>query len=114
MLISVSYALLDLIEAYSFELKHTIVSETGGMKGQRKELVKSEIHAILKQGFGVDTIHSEYGMTELLSKAYCKGGGVLETQPWMKVLTRDQENARSIQRNGRSGRSKMIDKANIN
>ena len=72
LLIGVSYALLDLIEAHSFELKHTIVMETGGMKGQRKELVKSELHALLKKGFGVDTIHSEYGMTELLSQAYSK------------------------------------------
>ena len=114
LLIGVSYALLDLIEAYSFELKHTIVMETGGMKGQRKELVKSELHALLKQGFGVDTIHSEYGMTELLSQAYSKGGGVFETPPWMKVLTRDPEDALSIQPNGKSGGINIIDLANIN
>ena len=114
LLIGVSYALLDLIEAYSFELKHTIVMETGGMKGQRKELVKSELHALLKQGFGVDTIHSEYGMTELLSQAYSKGGGVFETPPWMKVLTRDPEDALSIQPIGKSGGINIIDLANIN
>jgi phenylacetate-coenzyme A ligase PaaK-like adenylate-forming protein len=114
LLIGVSYALLDLIEAYSFELKHTIVMETGGMKGQRKELVKSELHALLKQGFGVDTIHSEYGMTELLSQAYSKGGGIFETPPWMKVLTRDPEDALSIQPNGKSGGINIIDLANIN
>ena len=114
LLIGVSYALLDLIEAYSFELKHTLVMETGGMKGQRKELVKSELHALLKQGFGVDTIHSEYGMTELLSQAYSKGGGVFETPPWMKVLTRDPEDALSIQPNGKSGGINIIDLANIN
>ena len=66
LLIGVSYALLDLIEAYSFEVKHTIVMEKGGMNGQRKELVKSELHALLKQGLVRETIHSEYGMTELL------------------------------------------------
>ena len=114
LLIGVSYALLDLIEAYSFELKHTIVMETGGMKGQRKELVKSELHALLKQGFGVDTIHSEYGMTELLSQAYSKGDGIFETPPWMKVLTRDPEDALSIQPIGKSGGINIIDLANIN
>jgi len=114
LLMGVSYALLDLIEAHSFDLKHTIVMETGGMKGQRKELVKSELHALLKQGFGVDAIHSEYGMTELLSQAYSKGEGVFETPPWMKVLTRDPEDALSIQPIGRSGGVNIIDLANIN
>ncbi|MDG1285842.1 MAG: acyl transferase [Flavobacteriaceae bacterium] len=114
LLIGVSYALLDLIEAHSFELKHTIVMETGGMKGQRKELVKSELHALLKQGFGVDAIHSEYGMTELLSQAYSKGNGVFETPPWMKVLTRDPEDALCIQPIGKSGGVNIIDLANIN
>jgi hypothetical protein len=114
LLIGVSYALLDLIEAYSFELKHTIVMETGGMKGQRKELVKSELHALLKQGFGVNTIHSEYGMTELLSQAYSKGDGIFETPPWMKVMTRDPEDALSIQPIGKSGGINIIDLANIN
>lgn len=114
LLIGVSYALLDLIEAHSFKLKHTIVMETGGMKGQRKELVKSELHSLLKQGFGVDTIHSEYGMTELLSQAYSKGDGIFETPPWMKVLTRDPEDALSIQSIGKSGGITIIDLANIN
>lgn len=114
LLIGVSYALLDLIESHSFKLKHTIVMETGGMKGQRKELVKSELHALLKQGFGVNTIHSEYGMTELLSQAYSKGDGVFETPPWMKVLTRDPEDALSIQSIGKSGGITIIDLANIN
>ena len=85
LLLGVSYALLDLIETYSFELKHTIVMETGGMKGQRKELVKSELHALLKSGFGVDTIHSEYGMTELLSQAYSKGKGLFEEKDFDKI-----------------------------
>ena len=114
LLIGVSYALLDLIEAYSFKLKHTTVMETGGMKGQRKELVKSELHGILKEGFGVDEIHSEYGMTELLSQAYSKGGGVFNTPPWMKILIRDPEDALSIQPIGKSGGVNIVDLANIN
>ena len=114
LLIGVSYALLDLIEAHSFKLKHTTVMETGGMKGQRKELVKSELHTILKQGFGVDTIHSEYGMTELLSQAYSYGDGVFSTPAWMKILTRDPEDALSIQPIGKSGGVNIIDLANIN
>jgi hypothetical protein len=86
LLIGVSYALLDLVEFHQFDLKHTIIMETGGMKGRRKELIKSELHAILKKGFGVNKIHSEYGMTELLSQAYSKGDGLFSTPPWMKVL----------------------------
>jgi len=114
LLIGVSYALLDLIEAHSFKLKHTTVMETGGMKGQRKELVKSELHTILKHGFGVNKIHSEYGMTELLSQAYSKGDGIFNTPPWMKILTRDPEDALSIQPIGKSGGVNIIDLANIN
>ena len=114
LLIGVSYALLDLIEAHSFKLKHTTVMETGGMKGQRKELVKSELHTILKEGFGVDKIHSEYGMTELLSQAYSYGNGVFSTPTWMKILTRDPEDALSIQPIGKSGGVNIIDLANIN
>ena len=114
LLIGVSYALLNLIEAHSFKLKNTIVMETGGMKGQRKELVKSELHAILKQGFGVDQIHSEYGMTELLSQAYSKGDGIFKTPAWMKILTRDPEDALGIQSIGKSGGVNVIDLANIN
>jgi len=114
LLVGVSYALLDLIEAHSFKLKHTTVMETGGMKGQRKELVKSELHTILKHGFGVNKIHSEYGMTELLSQAYSKGDGIFNTPPWMKILTRDPEDALSIQPIGKSGGVNVIDLANIN
>ena len=114
LLIGVSYALLDLIEAHSFKLKHTTIMETGGMKGQRKELVKSELHTILKHGFGVDKIHSEYGMTELLSQAYSKGDGIFKAPAWMKILTRDPEDALSIQPIGKSGGVNIIDLANIN
>lgn len=113
LLIGVSFALLDLVETYTFNLKHTIVMETGGMKGRRKELIRAELHDRLKQGFGVDTIHSEYGMTELLSQAYSKGNGIFECPPWMKVLTRDTEDALSINHH-QAGGINVIDLANIN
>ncbi|MDA8592113.1 acyl transferase [Flavobacteriaceae bacterium] len=114
LLIGVSYALLDLVEFHQFELKHTIIMETGGMKGRRKELIKSELHRILKKGFGVNTIHSEYGMTELLSQTYSKGNGLFSTPPWMKVLVRDPEDALTILEEKKSGGINIIDLANIN
>ena len=114
LLIGVSFALLDLVETYQFQLNHTIVMETGGMKGRRKELVRDELHDLLKQGFGVDTIHSEYGMTELLSQAYSKGNGRYNCPPWMRVLTRDTEDALSIQPLGKTGGLNIIDLANVN
>ena len=114
LLIGVSFALLDLIENHKFDLKNTIVMETGGMKGRRKELIRDELHSILKNGFGVDTIHSEYGMTELLSQAYSHGNGIFKCPPWMKVLTRDPEDALSIQANYKTGGVNVIDLANIN
>lgn len=113
LLIGVSYALLDLVEFHQFELKHTIIMETGGMKGRRKELIKSELHRILKKGFGVNTIHSEYGMTELLSQAYSNGEGQFSTPSWMKVLIRDPEDALSILPKGKSGGINIIDLANV-
>lgn len=114
LLIGVSFALLDLIENYKFTLKNTIIMETGGMKGKRKELVRDELHTILKSGFGVDSIHSEYGMTELLSQAYSYGNGIFKCPPWMKILTRDTEDALSIQSNAKTGGINVIDLANIN
>ena len=114
LLIGVSFALLDLVESFNFNLKHTIIMETGGMKGRRKEMIRTELHAILKQGFGIKNIHSEYGMTELLSQAYSKGQGIFECPPWMRVLTRDTEDALCIQKNGKSGGINIIDLANIN
>ena len=87
--------------------------ETGGTKGRRKELIKSELHSILNKGFGVDTIHSEYGMTELLSQAYSKGHGLFSTPPWMKVLIRDPEDALTLVPQGQSGGVNIIDLANI-
>lgn len=114
LLIGVSFALLDLIELYQFELKNTVIMETGGMKGRRKELVREELHAILQKGFGVKTIHSEYGMTELLSQAYSKGHGVFECPKWMRILTRDPEDALTILPKNKSGGINVIDLANIN
>lgn len=114
LLIGVSFALLDLVESYQFELKNTIIMETGGMKGRRKELVREELHAILKHGFGVQGIHSEYGMTELLSQAYSKNHGIFECPKWMQVLTRDPEDPREILPNYRTGGINVIDLANVN
>lgn len=111
-LLGVSYALLDLIEKRKFHLKHTIVMETGGMKGRRKEMIKEELHEILKSGFGVKKIHSEYGMTELLSQAYSTGDGIFNCPPWMKVLTRDPEDARTYIF-GKTGGINVIDLANL-
>jgi phenylacetate-coenzyme A ligase PaaK-like adenylate-forming protein len=113
-LIGVTFALLNLIEKYNFNLNHTIIMETGGMKGMRKELVREELHLILTNGFGVETIHSEYGMTELLSQAYSKGDGVFECPNWMKVITRDPEDALAIQKQGKTGGLNIIDLANYN
>jgi phenylacetate-coenzyme A ligase PaaK-like adenylate-forming protein len=114
LLIGVSFALLDLIEQYEFNLKNTIVMETGGMKGRRKELIRNELHTILGDGFGLDVIHSEYGMTDLLSQGYSKGNGVFNCPPWMKFLTRDTEDALTILPKGKSGGINVIDLANYN
>ena len=114
LLIGVSFALLDLIETAQFNLKNTIIIETGGMKGRRKELVREELHQILQSGFGVSEIHSEYGMTELLSQGYSNGNGVFKTPPWMKILTRDTEDALTIQQIGKTGGINVIDLANYN
>jgi len=111
-LLGVSYALLDLIEEKQFQLKNTIIMETGGMKGRRKEMIKEELHALLKKGFGVGEIYSEYGMTELLSQAYSKGNGVFNCPPWMKIITRDTEDAQSYI-NGKTGGINVIDLANL-
>ncbi|QTD36534.1 acyl transferase [Polaribacter batillariae] len=114
LLIGVSFALLDLIEQQQFNLKNTIIMETGGMKGRRKELIREELHQLLKNGFGVAKIHSEYGMTELLSQAYSKGNGIFETPPWMKILTRETEDALTINSVGKNGGINVIDLANYN
>ena len=113
-LIGVTYALLDLIEKQNFQLKNTIIMETGGMKGKRKEMIREELHQQLCTGFGVSAIHSEYGMTELLSQAYSLGDGVFECPSWMQIQIRDTEDALTYLENGKSGGINVIDLANIN
>jgi phenylacetate-coenzyme A ligase PaaK-like adenylate-forming protein len=113
-LIGVTYALLDLIEKHTFQLENTIIMETGGMKGKRKEMIREELHQQLCEGFGVNTIHSEYGMTELLSQAYSLGEGIFECPSWMQILVRDTEDALSYVREGKTGGINVIDLANIN
>lgn len=114
LLIGVTYALLDLIEINQFQLKNSIIMETGGMKGKRKEIIREELHDILCQGFGVPVIHSEYGMTELLSQAYSLGNGIFECPNWMQILIRDTEDALSYVNEGKTGGINVIDLANIN
>lgn len=113
-LIGVSFALLDFVENYQLELKNTILMETGGMKGRKKEITREELHKILKKGFGVEEVHSEYGMTELLSQAYSKGNSRFETPNWMKVLIRDTEDPLSFFGEGKTGGINLIDLANLN
>ncbi|EIA09286.1 acyltransferase [Flavobacterium frigoris] len=113
-LIGVTYALLDLIEKQQFKLQNTIIMETGGMKGKRKEMIREELHEQLCEGFGVSMIHSEYGMTELLSQAYSLGNGVFECPSWMQILIRDTEDALSYIPQGKTGGLNVIDLANIN
>lgn len=114
LLIGVSFALLDLIEMQQFKLKNTIIMETGGMKGKRKEMVREELHTVLQRGFGVPEIHSEFGMTELLSQGYSSGKGIFKTPFWMKVLTRDTEDSLTINPSGKNGGINVIDLANYN
>ena len=113
-LIGVTYALLDLIEKRKFQLQNTIIMETGGMKGKRKEMIREELHQQLCAGFGVASIHSEYGMTELLSQAYSLGEGIFECPSWMQILIRDTEDALSYITNGKTGGINVIDLANRN
>ncbi|PWA10267.1 acyl transferase [Flavobacterium laiguense] len=113
-LIGVTYALLDLIEKRTFQLQHTIIMETGGMKGKRKEMIREELHEQLCEGFGVTAIHSEYGMTELLSQAYSLGDGVFECPSWMQIHIRDTEDALAYIKDGKTGGINVIDLANIN
>lgn len=114
LLIGVSFALLDFVEKYPLKLKNTIIMETGGMKGRRKEVIRTELHHTLQSGFGVDNIHSEYGMTELLSQAYSFGNGIFKTPAWMQIRIRDTEDPLSIQSEGKTGGLNVIDLANAN
>lgn len=113
-LLGVTYALLDLAEMGVELTDDFIVMETGGMKGRRKEMLKEELHQTLKNGLNVNTIHSEYGMTELLSQAYSKQNGVFECPPWMKILIRDVNDPFSYVKSQKSGGVNVIDLANIN
>ncbi|HET8855417.1 MAG TPA: acyl transferase [Salinimicrobium sp.] len=114
LLIGVSFALLELAEKYALPLQNTIVMETGGMKGRRKEIIRAELHQKLYKGFGLRNIDSEYGMTELLSQAYSRGGGVFNCPPWMKIIIRDPEDPLSLLSEGKTGGINIIDLANIN
>lgn len=113
MLLGVSYALLDLVELQSINFPLLTIMETGGMKGRRKEMVREELHETISNGFGVNKIHSEYGMTELLSQAYSKGNGVFSCPPWMKIMIRDVNDPLSLLEDGKSGAINIIDLANI-
>ena len=111
-LIGVTFALLDLAERYPADLNKAIVMETGGMKGRRKELVRKEVHSILKNKLNIDQVHSEYGMTELMSQAYSKSEGIYQAPPWMKVYIRDINDPFDCNITSRSGGVNVIDLAN--
>lgn len=113
LLCGVSYALLDMVEHERFEFKDLVVMETGGMKGRRKEMTKEKLHEKLRKGFGVDTIHSEYGMTELLSQGYSKNNGFFSFPPWIKPLTRAVNDPFSIEEKQKTGGINIIDLANL-
>ena len=113
-LMGVSYALLDLTENWNLNLKNTIIIETGGMKGRRREMIKKELHETLKERTGLKKIHSEYGMTELLSQAYSKGDGIFSCPNWMRVFVRDVNDPNFLYSNNKSGGINIIDLANVN
>jgi hypothetical protein len=110
----VTYALLDLAEEEKLDLSNCIVLETGGMKGRRAEITRAELHDFLTKRFNTPRIHSEYGMTELLSQAYSKGDGVFECPPWMKIVLRDPEDPRDMTKRRERGGINIIDLANFN
>ena len=113
-LIGVTFALLDFVEKYTLNFPELIIMETGGMKGRREEMIREELHDILGKGFGVDAIHSEYGMTELLSQGYSKGNGIFNCPPWMKILTREANDPFVLLTTDRAGGINVIDLANYN
>lgn len=112
-LLGVSFALLNCIEQLKWNLKNTVVMETGGMKGMRKEWVRDALHQQLQKGFGVANIHAEYGMTELFSQAYSSGKGFFKTPPWMKVIIRSTEDPFELLGNNKTGALNIIDLANV-
>lgn len=113
LLIGVTFALLDFAEQFPFEMKNTVVMETGGMKGKRKELLREEVHHILSSAFKIKNIHSEYGMTELLSQAYSQGDGKFKTPAWMKILIRDTSDPFNYVKSEKTGGINIIDLANV-
>lgn len=112
-LLGVSYALLDFAEQFPMELPHTIIMETGGMKGRRKEMTREELHNTLCKAFRSDVINSEYGMTELLSQAYSQGSGIFHCPPWMKIVLRNPDDPFDVSENRQSGNINIVDLANI-
>jgi hypothetical protein len=114
LLIGVTFALLDFVEQHPIDFPELIVMETGGMKGRRKEMIREELHQTLCKGFGVSAIHSEYGMTELLSQAYSAGEGIFNCPPWMRIITRDTNDPMTLLDNDKTGGINVIDLANIN
>ncbi len=112
-LLGVTYALLDLAEQFPMNFPELIIMETGGMKGRRKEMIREELHEQLSRAFSAAAIHSEYGMTELLSQAYSKGKGIYTTPPWMKILIRDANDPFSWQKEGKTGGVSIVDLANL-
>ena len=113
LLFGVTFALLDFAEQFPMQLRHTVVLETGGMKGRREELIREEVHNQLKQQLGLQQVHSEYGMTELLSQAYSTGDGLFHCPAWMKVLVREEDDPSIVRQQGK-GALNIIDLANIN
>ncbi len=114
LLLGVSFALLDFSERFPMSLKFTSIMETGGMKGRREELTRSQLHALLSKAFDLDEIHSEYGMTELFSQAYSKGKGIFHCPPWMKVVCRDIQDPLTLLPSGKRGALNIVDLANQN
>jgi hypothetical protein len=111
LLIGVTFALLDFAEKYAMSLRHTVVMETGGMKGRRREIIRNELHDYLKERLGVSSIHAEYGMTELLSQAYSAGDGLFACPPWMRALVRREDDPLEVMEQG-EGLLNIIDLAN--
>src|SRR5262249_12810077 len=112
-LLGVSFALLDFAEQFPHEFSDTIIMETGGMKGRRKEITRQELHSILCSSFHLKSVHSEYGMTELLSQAYSHGEGIFHCPSWMKVVLRNPDDPLDVSESRQSGNINIIDLANI-
>ena len=112
LVIGVTFAMLDFAEQFPFTSSHITFMETGGMKGRREEMIRPQVHEVLQKGFGITEVHSEYGMTEMMSQAYSKGNGIFNGVPWMKVLVRDEDDPLHVKLQGR-GVVNVIDLANV-